>query len=509
MSTTWLNIIAEAHTPDEIYSRSPDEREALFEEHSPEDYFHLSIPVMDTYRTTSVPSRRSLPRISRHVQPTAATNDPTQQDPTRSNPPTGQVDLRNLEYVDAFDQNLMCAICHCPFVDPVGLICDHVFCRECITEALLHQSREARNCPTCRRKTEDCKTLNVPKLVSRILDELLVKCPRREEGCKEIMTRGAMQSHVDRYCGFEEIECPSEHCILKIPRKDADGSRCLHWVVACEDCHSDVMELNLRDHREKACESRKAICSDCQVEMLYRELGGHKGVCLEATIPCSASSYGCDFVSKRAVLDQHQGTCPLRKLSPFLESQNARLEDHAAALKHLQRKNSIYQASLTNMQDFLGLNGSSSLPSLPLALASSPPAPAPAPFDSTADHLLSLHESLREEVSRVSNTIAELDAKTSTMVISESLRNKEDMAHTNAVLTNLRVQIQWLMSSKLQSQQRAAILRTQPSTEAGPSALAGSGNGSSDGSGDRGGGGGVLELPRRRLSDSTRQETKL
>ena len=501
MSTTWPSADRGARTPDEIYSRSPDEREALFEELSPEDYFHLSIPVMDTYRTTSVRSRRSLPQTPRHIQHVATTDDPLQPGLTRANRSKSRIDLKNLEYVDTFDQNLMCAICHCPFIDPVALICDHVFCSECIREALLHQSREARNCPTCRRKTDDCKLLSVPKLISRILDELPVKCPRHDKGCKEVMTRGSVQSHVDRYCGFEEIDCPSERCIRKLPRKDAIGSRCLHWLVACEDCHSNVIELDLGHHRDKACESRKATCPDCKMEMLHRDLGAHKEGCPEATFPCSASSYGCDFISKRDGLNQHQNTCPLRKLSPFLEAQNARLEDHAAALKHLKRKNTIYQASLTNMQEFLGLNGTNSPPSLPLGPASSPSAPAP--FDSTAAHLLSLHESLREEVSRVSNTIAELDAKTSTMVINESLRNKEDMAHTNAVLTNLRVQLQWLMSSKLQSQQRAAVLRTQSPAEAGPSALAGSGNGSA------GGAGGVVELPRRRLSDSSRQETKL
>ena len=504
MADRWRRAEDDALTPDEIYSRSPDEREALVEEHSPEDYFHLSIPVMDTYRSTSVPSRRPFPHAPHRFQRSNSRDGPLRAKQATVRAPVNQVDLRNLEYVGTFDQNLMCAICHCPFVDPVALVCDHVFCRDCVNEALLHQSRDLRNCPTCRRKTDDCKIAGVPKLVVRILDELLVKCPLHEKGCEEILSRGTVQSHVERYCDYQEINCPSEDCKLKLPRGDLSGNRCLHWVVACEDCHSDVMELNLKEHRDKACESRKATCPDCKLKLPFHQLEAHRKACPDANFLCSASCYGCDFSAKRTELDQHQSTCPLRRLGPFLDSQNTRLDEHAIALKQLQRKNSIYQASLTNMQEFLGLNGPNDPSTLPVI--SSNPTSNPAPFDSTAAHLLSLHESLREEVSRVSNAIAELDAKTSTTVINESLRNKEDMAHTNAVLTNLRVQLQWLMSSKLQSQHRAAMLRTQSSVEAGPSALNGGGANSSTGVG---GVGAVVELPRRRLSDSTRQDTKL
>ncbi len=69
------------------------------------------------------------------------------------NPP---VDLRLLDYVSTYDSNLMCAICRCPFVDPVILNeCDHCFCRDCIRQCWNSDTNYTPlgprgDCPTCR-----------------------------------------------------------------------------------------------------------------------------------------------------------------------------------------------------------------------------------------------------------------------------------------------------------------------------------------------------------------------
>ena len=87
------------------------------------------------------------------------------------------------------------------------------------------------------------------------------------------------------------------------------------------------------------------------------------------------------------------------------------------------------------------------------------------------------------------------------MVMNESLRAKEDMAHMNAAVGSLRVQLHWLMSARLQNQQRAAMVRTQSPGEGAGVRTETAEGGSSSALGMRG--------PVRRLSDSTRQETKL
>ena len=407
-------------------------------------------------------------------------------------PRTSPVDFRSLEYVGSYDHNLMCAICHCPFVTPVKLDCDHFFCEKCINLALMHQENDVKCCPTCRRKTSQNSIVPVPKIINRMLDELLVRCPAQKEGCAEELVRGTVQHHVDRYCSFSEVECPSDKCSRTVKRADAGKKRCLHNNVRCHYCDLLFMEQDLETHQSLHCSLRQASCPHCATEVLYPDLVKHIESCPEAIMHCTAAPYGCDFLSKNASMNQHTATCPLAKLVPFLNLQNERLAAHESALNHIRQKNSLLENSLTTIQETL--NSPSSLIDTNLVL-SAPPPEGETPFDSTAHHLLSLHESLREEVTRVSAAVSELDAKASMMVLNESLRMKEELAHTNAAVGGMRMHLHWLMSARLQNQQREVMMR---------GGEIGSSGGGSAGSRLEGVGPQV-----RRLSDSARQDTKL
>ena len=156
----------------------------------------------------------------------------------------------------------------------------------------------------------------------------------------------------------------------------------------------------------------------------------------------------------------------------------------------------MYRASIANMQDILGLDNSSDSNT----------------FSGTSNsggHLLALHETLREEVNRVSNAIGALDAKTSMMILNEAIRHKDDMAHANGALSNVRMQVQWLMSSRHPSQitnrGRMAVDRSQAPEVAGPSVPRETNVTNSSSSG----GAGASGQPGRSLSDTTRQDPKL
>lgn len=409
----------------------------------------------------------------------------------RSNTPIKPVDLRSLEYVGSYDHNLMCAICRCPFVEPARLDCDHFFCRECVDQALMHQEREAKCCPACRRKTRRISIVPVPKIINRILDELLVKCPFFKEGCAEELPRGAVQDHVDRYCIYAEVECPSDGCRLPVRRKEMEKQRCLHGMVSCEYCEVSLMERELESHQTR-CNVRPVPCPHCKTATLNGNLESHIESCSEARLPCTAASYGCDFASDRVSLDQHTAICPLAKLIPFLKIQNDRLAAHETALNHLRHKNSLLETSFSTIQETLNAP-SNALETNPSLSTSSQ---EDSPFDSTAHHLLCMHESLREEVGRVSAAVSELDAKASMMVMNESLRTKEELAHTNAAVGGMRMHLHWLMSARLQNQQRGGVMMAgEPELGIGASG--------------RGGSTGELGPSVRRLSDTTRQDTKL
>jgi len=192
-------------------------------------------------------------------------------------------------------------------------------------------------------------------------------------------------------------------------------------------------------------------------------------------------------------------------MAPFLEAQKARLDEHETALKQLQRQNSMYRVSIANMQEILGLDDAAD-PNTSAGRSSS------------GGHLLALHETLRGEVHRVSNAIEALDAKTSMMILNEAIRHKDDMAQTNAALGNVRMQVQWLISSRQPVQAtgsrlpaqtvgrgRMAVNRSQAPDEAGPSVPREVGE---TGSGPSRGPGGLGQSVSS-LSDSARQDPKL
>jgi hypothetical protein len=140
-------------------------------------------------------------------------------------------------------------------------------------------------------------------------------------------------------------------------------------------------------------------------------------------------------------------------------------------------------------------------------------APTPPPFDSQVHHLLTLHSSLRDEVSRIANALTDHEGRTNLMIFNENQRVKEEMLHTNAAINSMRVQLHWLMSATLQQRTVSANSAGSSSSRAGGSTSnnTSGAQASSSGLGHRTAGVGVALLsgPLRRLSDSTRQDTKL
>ena len=410
-------------------------------------------------------------------------------------PQLDPVDLRALEYVSAYDHNLMCAICYSPFVDPVRLPCEHVFCLRCVNDTIkisgIGFRPQSGNCPSCRRRVHANEITSMPKILDRMLDDLLVRCPLKDEGCNEHIQRCEVQQHVDKKCAYSEVECPAKDCLLSILRKDVEKQRCLHGMLQCEDCSQFFMERDLESHRALHCEAGRTSCPDCKAQILLRDIHHHVDNCPDSIFPCTATEYGCDFIGRRAALDQHSKTCALAKLVPFLQRQNERLGAHEAALKRLRHRNSILETAFSRFQETLS-------PSADIvdAPSSSTSAFDAGPFDSTAHHLLCLQESLREEVSRLSAALSELDARTTMTVMNESLRVKDDILQMNAAIVGLRLQ---LHRARVQNQQRVAVVKTQTGGVVDASASSKPGQGP----------GADVDLPIRRLSDSTRQETKL
>ncbi|KAF2460947.1 hypothetical protein BDY21DRAFT_135839 [Lineolata rhizophorae] len=407
-----------------------------------------------------------------------------------------------------------------------------------------------------------------------MLDELVVKCPNGNAGCAWEGKRGEVQHHIDLYCDYTIVECPVPECRLEVLQKDFHRG-CLHYGVKCEDCGEGMLKRDLDDHHNSSCPNRFEHCPHCSESVLKRGLTAHVSTtCPVGPTNCPGKAYGCTFYATRREVVEHSKTCQIAIMTPFLVEQKQLADEQRTANELLRRKVKILEGGFTAMQGVLyssdqqsqhhqqgpqssrinpatspGVAASfqpldnavaSPAPSNSVSAAASTPhqpststsvspnasahaspalAPNPQPnspslpsfVDAPTQHLLSLHESLREELARQQAALADLEARTTVMILNEGLRAKEDMAHTNAAIGAIRMQMHWLMSANARFAQGGGAgggRGTAGATPAGPSRGAGAGAGAGSGAAGSAGGGGLLG-PARRSSDSGRQDTKL
>jgi hypothetical protein len=214
-------------------------------------------------------------------------------------------------------------------------------------------------------------------------------------------------------------------------------------------------------------------------------------------------------------------------MAPHFREQQARIERNEARMEPLIRKVGVLEDGLSNITNMLypasandasfpvtdPLNPNDTDPLAPAPLASFPHvtqdnenAQSQPPFDSQVHHLLTLHDSLREEVSRITNAMTELEGRANMMVFNESTRVKDEMLRTNTAINSMRMQLHWLMSSHLHNRSSSAGSSSARTT--GGTTGTTSGSNVTQGPSVRPGPSSTLQ-PFRRLSDSIRQDTKL
>lgn len=208
-------------------------------------------------------------------------------------------------------------------------------------------------------------------------------------------------------------------------------------------------------------------------------------------------------------------------MGPYIEAQNSRIDSLDMTIRQLRQRNEILEDGIANIRSTLvesaqltpenrtarqTPNGNESHPRPENVEADQDDRSSNLSSTTTMTYLLSLHESLREEVSRLSHGITDLDARASMAILNESMRIKEDMAHTSAAINTIRMQIHWLLNPRLQQSHRFASAAASSST--GPGQGAGTAAGPSSGPAARFGYD-AEGIPPRRLSDSGREGTKL
>jgi len=121
--------------------------------------------------------------------------------------PSYRINESNKQNSDKF----LCIICHTLLINPVKCkLCKYHFCNVCITQWLKVKNK----CPHCLGETK----FEEPEYYLRIdLNDLLIDCKYKEEGCLEFRRLKNITEHVNK-CGYISQEC--EFCSKKLYTKD-------------------------------------------------------------------------------------------------------------------------------------------------------------------------------------------------------------------------------------------------------------------------------------------------
>eukprot|EP00731_Ephydatia_muelleri_P028677 Em0020g321a len=193
----------------------------------------------------------------------------------------------------------------------------HLFCHGCLAESL----RSNPSCPTCRQPLAD--PVPCPFALTQVsaLDMLCL-----HDECTWKGTCGRLDSHLDKDCPYEPIECAGEGgCGARIPRQEM----ATHQQFAClQNCPNskantegsdgenlDTCDVRLNrnaliDHLQNHCKLRPVHCphTTCEFSTMYNRMPAHVESCPLAPVSCPRQ---CDAPNlTRQCLDAHKRDCP-------------------------------------------------------------------------------------------------------------------------------------------------------------------------------------------------------
>ncbi|KAM3065228.1 hypothetical protein ACMFMG_010421 [Clarireedia jacksonii] len=381
------------------------------------------------------------------------------------------IDYWNLTYVGTVDQNLMCPICHVPFVDPVTIPCDHTFCKECITQAL--------------DVTEKCP---MDRIICQQVEALLVVCPC----CQEHLPRSKLRNHFAVHCKGILVECLKHDC-QQLVKRGLVGRGCLHYDAACPDCDQTLQQKDMLDHREYECKARCADCEQCGETITRLHESDHIDQCPEGIAVCQWAEFGCEHECKRKDLPLHKDECPLKLSGPWCARMKAKSDAMEGKMVAMADKNQLLERRIKFLENGLKDRDFYDIPDVAASPSAMPLSESEA-FESPNQYLLSIVESQQSKITALTASMAEMEARQNVMLFNETIPMKDQLAELRNNQSTIGMHVRWLMNFRLRENQRRG----------------GATEGGVGGSDSRGGAGSSDREPPRRLSDSTRENsTKL
>ena len=138
-------------------------------------------------------------------------------------------------FENAVDDDFHCAICMNVLKEPV--MCQnnqHYFCTACITRHLV----QSEMCPTCREELNVETLRKPPRILTKFLSNLNIRCENYERGCLGVVKLEDIENHAVN-CGFAPVKCSNDGCSIEVNKRDRiyhETEVCEFRKVKCHDC---------------------------------------------------------------------------------------------------------------------------------------------------------------------------------------------------------------------------------------------------------------------------------
>lgn len=173
-----------------------------------------------------------------------------------------------------------CSICLNVLREPCLVsCCGHRFCRACL-EPIERKRGGSKRCPLCN--SGDFTSLP-DKQLERTLNDKMVYCVNKSDGCKWKGKRVDLDNHLLGSCTFNVVSCP--YCKSQqdtLPRLEFHhyGECPMYPVVCPHGCGSKVLRRNIARHVDESCPKVVVDCAykfaGCQVRLPRRDMKGHE-----------------------------------------------------------------------------------------------------------------------------------------------------------------------------------------------------------------------------------------
>lgn len=138
------------------------------------------------------------------------------------------------------DEELICPICAGVLEEPLqAAVCEHAFCRACITEWLSRQP----TCPVDRNSITTTNLRPVPRILKNLLARLSIACDNALYGCTQILKLDALNNHLDECEHNPKKPLPCERGCGSIIPKDEFKVSFFFRFLSCLSCTNRITKI--------------------------------------------------------------------------------------------------------------------------------------------------------------------------------------------------------------------------------------------------------------------------